>query len=167
MNSEKNYKDLYVYGSAAPARINEEPVYAPEREKRNRRLTKEDARKELSKHYASEQIQKTSKIGILNTVAITAAIVVTLIVATNYVININLDKRKTSEITALRQELSELEEINDHTKMTIDTSVDYNYIYDVAVNELGMVHIDSDHVIKYESGESEYVIQFNDIPVSK
>jgi hypothetical protein len=36
----------------------------------------------------------------------------------------------------------------------------------VATKELGMVHASADQVISYESGESEYVIQYGNVPVN-
>ena len=53
---------------------------------------------------------------------------------------------------------------NDNFEKSIDTSVDLNYVYSVAVNELGMVHVGQDNIIQYEKTESEYVRQYEDIP---
>jgi hypothetical protein len=45
----------------------------------------------------------------------------------------------------------------------INAGIDYNAIYDTAVNELGMVYPSRSQVIGYDSKESEYVKQYKDI----
>ena len=85
----------------------------------------------------------------------------------NYISKVNQKNEQAKEITQLQEQLNELKENNDRKQLAIDTSVDFNYIYDIATNDLGMIHADAEQVISYESGESEYVIQYSDIPVAK
>ena len=68
------------------------------------------------------------------------------------------------QIAALQSEIAELKELNDQKQLAIDTSIDYDYIYKVATEELGMMHAESDQIVRYESGESEYVIQYMNVP---
>ena len=53
---------------------------------------------------------------------------------------------------------------NDALESDINASIDYNALYDTAVNELGMVYPGKDQVITYNSKESEYVKQYKDVP---
>ena len=46
----------------------------------------------------------------------------------------------------------------------INAGIDYNAIYDTAVNDLGMIYPGKGQVITYDSKESEYVKQFKDVP---
>ena len=163
MNNKKYYKSGYIYGTAA--RELAEPLRKePEKVERRRNLTQEEERKLLRKKYAEENVRKASKIGVLYTLFIAAAVGITLLVCSNYIMVINQGNENNARIVALQEELNELKEDNDQKKLSIDTSVDYNYIYDIATKELGMIHAGSEHVIKYESGESEYVIQYTDVP---
>ena len=46
----------------------------------------------------------------------------------------------------------------------INTSLDLDYVYRVATEELGMVYPNKNQVILYNKTESEYVRQYEDIP---
>lgn len=163
MADRKYYKNGYVYGSAA--RELAAPVRRePETVERRRNLTQEEERKILRKKYAEENVRKASKIGALYTLFIATAVGVMLLICSNYIMVINQGQEKSAKIVTLQEELNAMKEDNSQKKLSIDTSVDYNYIYDVATKELGMIHAGSEHVVKYESGESEYVIQYSDIP---
>lgn len=68
------------------------------------------------------------------------------------------------KIQTLESSLEALKNENDALEEDIDTSINLNEIYDEAVNRLGMVRADGDSVITYDKKESEYVIQYDDIP---
>ena len=53
---------------------------------------------------------------------------------------------------------------NDAMETRINTSIDLDYIYKVATEELGMVYANRDQVLLYDKTESEYVRQDEDIP---
>ena len=168
MAERKNYRNGYVYGTAArelaePSRKEFETIREHETVQRRRNLSKEEQREQLKKHYAQENIRKASKIGALYTLFIAAAVGVTFFVCAQYIMIINQGNEQSSRIVALQEEYNAIREENDQKKLSIDTAVDYNYIYDVATKELGMIHAGSEHVVKYESGESEYVIQYTDV----
>ena len=155
MENRKYNNMNYIYGSAAPKR-EYEPVREPRREEKRRQAVREQA----SAHEA-----KMPKIGGFFTAFIAASVAVTLGACVMYINNINTQSEQAKEIRALEEQLAELKEANDNKQIAIDTSVDFNYIYSVAVEELGMVHASKDQVISYESGESEFVIQYSDVPV--
>ena len=52
----------------------------------------------------------------------------------------------------------------DELELEINAGIDYEQIYNTAVNELGMVYPERDQVITYDAGVSEYVKQYHDIP---
>ena len=66
-------------------------------------------------------------------------------------------------VEALEVQLESLKTENDALEQSIDTSVDLSHVYDVAVNELGMVHAGENNTIKYKRTESEYVRQYESI----
>lgn len=162
-NRKYNYTANLIYGSAAPKREYAEPrrkETAPVREPRHN----EDSRQRAKEQYAAENRRRASGIGGLYTVFIAAAVAVTLFACVTYIQNINRRSEQAKEIAALEEQLTQMKEANDNRQIAIDTSVDFNYIYSVAVGELGMVHAKDDQVISYESGESEFVIQYTDVP---
>lgn len=76
-----------------------------------------------------------------------------------------------SSITARLNHIETLEELieqkkadNDALETKINTSVDLDYVYKVATEELGMVYANKNQVRLYNKTESEYVRQYEDIP---
>ncbi len=67
-------------------------------------------------------------------------------------------------IQELEQELEAARVANDALETNINTSVDLDYVYQVATEELGMVYAGRDQVLLYDRTESEYVRQYEDIP---
>ena len=83
-------------------------------------------------------------------IALTAAVVCALYLCVNYL-------QLQSSITAKLKNIETLEK-------EIETSVDLDYVYQVATEELGMVYANKDQVRLYDKTESEYVRQYEDIP---
>ena len=95
---------------------------------------------------------------------LSAAVLATLFICFNYLrLNASIDARMDN-IEHLEAQLENLKTENDALEQSIDTSVDLNYVYNVAVNELGMVHAGKDNIINYDKTESEYVRQNENIP---
>lgn len=66
-------------------------------------------------------------------------------------------------VVELQNQLNSIKAENNSHEAEINASIDYNAIYDTAVNELGMVYPNRSQVINYDSKESEYVKQYKDI----
>jgi cell division protein FtsL len=71
---------------------------------------------------------------------------------------------RVKNIASLETQLEELRKENDDNYTRIITSVDLDYIKDVAINELGMVYASSDQVVLYDGGTRDYVRQSSEIP---
>lgn len=155
--ADKRYRTEYIYGSEAPKRLYAEPERVP----RKRRVSTEEQHRQES--IAIER-EGNRKVGVLFTLLVTFAIAVMALSCVKYITVINTKSTSTSKAAALESELQVLREDNAQTKLSIDTSIDYDYIYRVATEELGMVYAGEDQIIHYQSGESEYVMQFFDIP---
>lgn len=95
---------------------------------------------------------------------LTLASVCTLYLCVNY---LHLQSSITSRIhniETLEKELEALKSENDALETDINTSLDLDYVYRIATQELGMVYADKSQVILYNKTESEYVRQYEDIP---
>lgn len=97
-------------------------------------------------------------------IVLTAAAVCALYLCVSYL-------KLQSSITARLNHIEELEESieqkkadNDALETRINTSVDLDYVYKVATEELGMVYANKNQVRLYNKTESEYVRQYEDIP---
>ena len=73
-------------------------------------------------------------------------------------------KVNSDKIIELKSTLNSLKDNNDALEADINASIDYDAIYDTAVNDLGMIYPGKGQVITYDSKESEYVKQFKDVP---
>lgn len=71
---------------------------------------------------------------------------------------------RVKNIAALETQLEDLRKENDDNYTRIMTSVDLDYIKDVAINELGMVYAQEDQVVLYDGGTRDYVRQNGEIP---
>ncbi len=72
--------------------------------------------------------------------------------------------RMKSEVSALNVTLGEMTKENNEAYSAIDASVDFAHVYDVAVEELGMVFPSDSQIIDYDYQEEGYVRQYQTIP---
>ena len=101
--------------------------------------------------------------GFAFTLIMAAAMVVIFITLVKY-ISLNIEiSRKARTITELRKELTTAITENDNMEMSINSSIDYDYIYQVATQELGMVYASQNQIVTYDHKDSEYVVQYKDV----
>ncbi len=72
---------------------------------------------------------------------------------------------RSSNITSLQMQISELSMENDAALAAIEKSVDLSVIKSRAL-ELGMVYIDQSQIIEYNSPTENYIKQYEEIPES-
>lgn len=155
----------FIAGSSAPKY--EEPVrikriYENAQEEQIERTPQEEARIQR-REYIRRNRRKAARFGGLYTAFICAAVAVTFAVCVNFLKTINTKAENSKELISLQNELSALKEDNELKQLAINTSIDYNYVYDVATEELGMVYPGEGHIVNYTGGISEYVLQYSDI----
>ncbi len=145
----------YTDGSAARAI---RPQAQPRPQRRVRRVQKPKRR------YAEAERTASVSMTLPLTLLLVAAVIAALFVGYRYLcLKSSLDTHM-STIKTLETTLDTLRTENDALEKSIDTSVDLNHVYTVAVNELGMVHVGQDNIIQYDKTESEYVRQYENIP---
>lgn len=130
-----------------------QPVERPERRQNPGRDAGRHAKQE-SVHY----------VNIFYAFFLTAAACMVLWSCVHY---LQLQEETTSRvknIASLETSLEELRKENDDNYTRIMTSVDLDYIRDVAINELGMVYAKADQVVLYDGGTRDYVRQSGEIP---
>lgn len=66
-------------------------------------------------------------------------------------------------IISMEKQLTALTNENDAAYEAINTAFDLDYVYRVAVEELGMVYPKDNKVIKYKSSGTDYVRQYEDM----
>lgn len=97
-------------------------------------------------------------------VVLTIAAICALGICVNYLHIQSAMTKQMDDIEALEQDIETLRAENDALETRINTSVDLDYVYKVATEELGMVYAGKDQVVLYDNTESEYIRQNEDIP---
>lgn len=129
-----------------------EPVERPRRREEPRRRVRRRVK------------EKVQYVNVFYMVFVVAAACMLLWSCVNY---LQLQAETTSRmknIASLEMQLEELKKENDDNYTRIMTSVDLDYIKDVAINELGMVYAGEDQVILYDGKTRDYVRQNQEIP---
>ncbi len=153
-NSRNVSKVPYEYGSAVRQLNIAEPLKTPDESQQTQKEINREIRRQRQK-----QIRRNNKINLMYTVAVASVAAVVFFICYQY-LNVQAAAKTNSDMIA------ELKENNDVLESDINASIDYDAIYDTAVNELGMVYPEKKQVITYDSKESEYVKQYKDVPES-
>lgn len=130
-----------------------QPAERPGRERRESR--------QVHRHAEKASVQYTN---VFYMIFLAAAACMVLWSCIHY---LQLQEETTSRvknIAALETQLEDLRKENDDNYTRIMTSVDLDYIRDVAINELGMVYAQEDQVVLYDGGTRDYVRQNGEIP---
>lgn len=141
----------YNYGSAAP-QIERIP-----------HLRKNQQHNKGNKNYLNNNKKLFTPISYMLLFIIIGGIFILGARAGNYIKVINISKNNQSTIEQLEKKYSELKTDNDDYSNQL-AIIDYNSIYKIATEELGMIYPSEKNIITYSSGESSYVIQFSKIP---
>lgn len=103
-------------------------------------------------------------IDVFSLLFMTAAVAVTLYLCISYIQVQHSISSMEKKIAITESGINDLKNENDAAYNKIDTSVDLDYVYRVAVNELGMVRADKSQIMPYTSVKSDYVRQYGSIP---
>lgn len=143
----------YIYGNAV-----RKPIPAKEERPHLREV-------KIDKSYArSINDKKRLHFNAVYTLFMIAALFIVFVVCVNYLSLQSEVSEKSDRMASLEQTYNKLKSDNDYLEVYIDSNIDYDYILDVAINELGMVYANSSQVISYQSEDIEYVKQYSDIP---
>ena len=156
--SKKNYNyrmDPYIEGNVVrkPERANTVPQRRREEEHRNSVSRK-----------TSQNREKAQQINFAYVVFLLAAAVATLFVCVKF---LQLQAESTAHrktVASLESQLSTLKMENDVAYESAVSSVDLEQVKDIAINELGMVYADKGQIITYDSQDSDYVRQYEEVP---
>jgi cell division protein FtsL len=112
-------------------------------------------------HRQPRQLQGISFASLM---VLTIAIAATLYVCVEYLKLQSDVTQMDKKIISLEKEVITMTKENDAAYEQLDTAVDLDYVYRVAVEELGMVYPNNNTVISYQAAGDDYVRQFADIP---
>ena len=144
----------YIHGSTVRKA---EPQRIPARKEHQKEVRK-------TSYKVRRNQEKALQIDLPYLVSLMAASCCTLLICINYIQVRSVMTTRMDHIKQLEQELDALKSENDTLQTRINTSVDLDYVYKVATEELGMVYANKNQVRMYHQTESEYVRQYEDIP---
>ncbi len=74
---------------------------------------------------------------------------------------------QTNQNEKLASELSTLKSENDALLENVTNSIDWEYIRDTAINELGMNYATEDQIMWYNTDGNRYIRQYEEVPSSR
>ena len=122
-----------------------------ERRARNRRIARRNQERELRMNR-----------GYL--IFLSAAVGITCLVCAAYIQIQSEITTHMNNISSLEKEIADLKTENDTTLKRINTSIDLNEIKEKAMGELGMVYASEDQVAYYNMEDTDYMMQYEEIP---
>ncbi|MDO5424114.1 MAG: hypothetical protein Q4F41_10345 [Eubacteriales bacterium] len=131
------------------------PEEQPSRQKQQRRRTNTSTRKNRERALQ----MNLGYVGFL-----TAAAVASLFVCVNYLQVQSENTTLRNQITTLESNYSDLKLENDENYAKALSSVDLEYVRDVAINQLGMVYASTSQVVTYDDQKGDFVRQYEDVP---
>ena len=162
MTDNRKYNRAYGTSYIGDNLARKQAVVTPMPE-RPARVTQEPERVVKTKQAGKDERGLAASFGFAFTFIMAATMVVIFITLVKY-ISLNIEiSHKAKEITELRKELTTAIMENDNMEMSINSSIDYDYIYQVATEELGMVYASQSQIVTYDHKDSEYVVQYKDV----
>ena len=155
VRTNRSSMDAYTYGTAARE-------VAPSYEEAQRRERRLEQRRRV--RTAKRRQQEAARMDLPYLMMFIVATVAALLICCSYIRVQSEIAGSIHQISALEQELERMRSENNALETRINTSIDLDHIYDVAVSELGMVSANRGQIIRYKNTESEYVRQYEDIP---
>ena len=150
-----------TYGNTV--RVAEPYVREPRRRQRPAEPVKGQKAAARKPQAREQEYRKNLRIGMPTVFMLTLVFAATVYIVYSYLYLSASVASHMDTVEALEVQLEDLRNENDALEQSIDTSIDLNYVYNVAVNELGMVHAGEDNTIRYDKTESEYVRQYESI----
>lgn len=155
VNNRINSYAGYQYGSAVRKVETASPQVRPYNP--SRQEEKEQERR------TRREIRRNNRVNLMYTTVLAVCATAVFFICYQY-LNLQADiKSNSAAVVELQDQLNSLKAENNSYESEINSSIDYNEVYDIAVNELGMVYPSRGQVINYDSKESEYVKQYKDI----
>lgn len=110
------------------------------------------------------KVKRAPGITLLSFLLLSISISVTLYACVEYLKVQTEITAMNKELVSLENEVITLENDNYFALNEINTALDLEYVFQVAVNELGMVFPNNNKIVTYDAVVSEYVRQYDKIP---
>lgn len=153
-------KTYYVNGSTV-RQIEAQPV---RRERIDRTKIKEEQQKKRRRNAAKRNRARALHMSRGYVAFLTLCVGVVAFAAVALVQIQSQVTQRMEHIAALESQITDLKADNDARYKEIVTSVDLDYIKDVAMNQLGMQYATQEQIIYYSVENNNFMDQYSDIP---
>ena len=166
-DSYKKYGQYYQDGSAARNMYTAAPVPDEFYEKDEALKEKERKEQQLAKRRRaqaeSKARAKAAKNKRLLLVWICACVAAVVGICAIHLVSRSEVAQKTSKVSELRAELTELTKRNEALEAELNESIDYDAIKATAMNDYGMIYPEDGQILTYNADDEGYVKQYKDI----
>ena len=153
-------KTYYVNGSTV-RQLEAQPV---RRERIDRTKSQEEQKKKRRRNAAKRNRERALHMSRGYVAFLTLCVGVVAFAAVALVQIQSQVTQRMEHIAALESQITDLKADNDARYKEIVTSVDLDYIKDVAMNQLGMQYATEDQIIYYSVENNNFMDQYSDIP---
>jgi len=153
-------KETYFVNGSTVRQMEAQPV----RKKVDRRKIQEQQQKKRRRNAAKRNRERALHMSRSYVAFLTLCVGVIAFAAVSLVQIQSQVTQRMEHIAALESQITDLKADNDARYKEIVTSVDLDYIKDVAVNELGMQYATEDQIIYYSVVNDNFMDQYSDIP---
>ncbi len=166
----------YVYENAAPElaprvrpaqRPQGEPVRTPHRrpDTEQRRVRKTAAVEQpVTYRVSAIKARKSLAFDFKYTLFLAFAMVIMIFSCANMIMMESKIDSKKNEISSLQSEIRDMKADNEAFENSLSDSYTLEEIYNIAVNELGMVYSEKGQIVYYDTANEDYVNQYQDVP---
>ena len=179
-NTVRNNKGVYIEGNTA-RRLQEVPAkrsYSRQKPPVRKRVKASEtsgstrsSRSSASSHQLSREAQRNREKAMNMSrgfVIFLALVSVAILFGCVHYLQLKSElTAKMKAVAAMESQLTELKEDNDAYESQVTSNVDLNAIKAIAIGRLGMRYPSDDQKMTYETSQSSYVRQYQDIPDSE
>ncbi len=153
-------KTYYVNGSTV-RQLDAQPV---RRERIDRTKIEEERRKKNRRNAARRNRERAMYMSPARVMLLSACVAISTLAAVSLIQTQSQITQRMKHIASLESQLTDLKADNDAKYKEIVTSVDLDYIKDVAINELGMSYASEEQVVYFSVENDNFMDQYSDIP---
>lgn len=153
-------KTYYVNGSTV-RQLDAQPV---RRERIDRTKIEEERRRKNRRNAARRNRERAMYMSPARVMFLSVCVTLSTLAAVSLIQIQSQVTQRMKNIASLESRLTDLKADNDAKYKEIVTSVDLEYIKDVAVNELGMSYASAEQVIYFSVENDNFMDQYSDIP---
>lgn len=123
----------------------------------------ENAREERARKARVRRLEESKSMSLAAFVVFAIAVVVMLHLCAGYIQARSAVTSLSKEVVEKETEYNELKAKNDSNLKEVESSINLQNIYSIATRDLGMVFANNNQIVTYDSSESAYVRQYEDI----